>query len=48
MVVNQARFSLQQAGMYGVPQSRRRFFIWGVLRGHTLPQFPQVLLVHAE
>lgn len=37
----QARFSLQQAGMYGVPQSRRRFFIWGVLRGHTLPQFPQ-------
>jgi DNA (cytosine-5)-methyltransferase 1 len=38
---DQARFSLQQAGMYGVPQSRRRFFIWGVLRGHTLPQFPQ-------
>ncbi|KAG0174755.1 hypothetical protein DFQ30_002948 [Apophysomyces sp. BC1015] len=37
----QARFSIQQAGHYGVAQSRRRLFIWGAKIGHSLPDFPQ-------
>lgn len=37
----QTRFSVQQAGHHGVPQSRRRLFIWGVKRGSYLPDFPQ-------
>ena len=37
----QTRFSVQQAGQHGVPQSRRRLFIWGAKRGSYLPNFPQ-------
>ncbi|KAF7722914.1 hypothetical protein EC973_002594 [Apophysomyces ossiformis] len=37
----QARFSIQQAGHYGVAQSRRRLFIWGSKIGYSLPDFPQ-------
>ncbi|CAG8695566.1 DNA (cytosine-5)-methyltransferase 1B isoform X10 [Rhizophagus irregularis DAOM 181602=DAOM 197198] len=37
----QTRFSVQQAGHHGVPQSRRRLFIWGAKRGSYLPDFPQ-------
>ncbi|KAJ1983305.1 hypothetical protein H4R34_001360 [Dimargaris verticillata] len=37
----QVRFSVQQAGCHGVPQTRRRLFVWGARRGHRLPQFPQ-------
>nr|AOP04004.1 C-5 cytosine-specific DNA methylase [Rhizophagus irregularis] len=37
----QTKFSVQQAGHHGVPQSRRRLFIWGVKRGSYLPNFPQ-------
>lgn len=37
----QTRFSIQQAGQYGVAQSRRRFFVWGARRGSSLPDFPQ-------
>ncbi|KAJ1968533.1 hypothetical protein H4R35_006401, partial [Dimargaris xerosporica] len=37
----QVRFSVQQAGCHGVPQTRRRLFVWGARRGHQLPQFPQ-------
>ncbi|KAJ1926787.1 hypothetical protein IWQ60_003489 [Tieghemiomyces parasiticus] len=37
----QVRFSVQQAGLHGLPQSRRRFFVWGAQRGEFLPRFPQ-------
>ncbi|KAJ1651493.1 hypothetical protein IWQ61_007957 [Dispira simplex] len=37
----QTRFSVQQAANHGVPQSRRRLFIWGARRGEPLPVFPQ-------
>jgi DNA (cytosine-5)-methyltransferase 1 len=30
-----------QAGHQGLPQSRRRFFVWGALRGRVLPEFEQ-------
>ncbi|CAG8457057.1 771_t:CDS:10 [Funneliformis caledonium] len=37
----QTRFGIQQAGHHGVPQNRRRLFIWGTKRGSHLPDFPQ-------
>ncbi|CAG8514276.1 1845_t:CDS:2, partial [Acaulospora colombiana] len=37
----QTRFGVQQAGHHGVPQSRRRLFIWGAKRNSYLPDFPQ-------
>ncbi|KAK9703383.1 hypothetical protein K7432_010758 [Basidiobolus ranarum] len=37
----QTRFSVQQAGHHGLPQSRRRLFFWGAKRGSNLPMFPQ-------
>ncbi|KAJ1981436.1 hypothetical protein H4R33_005251 [Dimargaris cristalligena] len=37
----QTRFSVQQAGFHGLPQSRRRIFVWGARRGDFLPIFPQ-------
>ncbi|ORX99839.1 S-adenosyl-L-methionine-dependent methyltransferase [Basidiobolus meristosporus CBS 931.73] len=37
----QTRFSVQQAGHHGLPQSRRRLFFWGAKRGSNLPEFPQ-------
>ncbi|CAG8629871.1 5745_t:CDS:2, partial [Acaulospora morrowiae] len=37
----QTRFSVQQAGSHGIPQSRRRLFIWGAKRNSYLPDFPQ-------
>ncbi|KAI0324519.1 S-adenosyl-L-methionine-dependent methyltransferase [Cubamyces sp. BRFM 1775] len=37
----QVRFSLLQAGHYGTPQSRARFFLIAALQGHQLPQLPQ-------
>ncbi|CAG8618202.1 1992_t:CDS:2, partial [Diversispora eburnea] len=37
----QTRFNVQQAGNHGVPQSRRRLFIWGIKRNSYLPNFPQ-------
>ncbi|KAG0055601.1 DNA (cytosine-5)-methyltransferase 1 [Gryganskiella cystojenkinii] len=37
----QCRFGLLQAGQHGLPQSRRRFFVWGAKIGSELPGFPQ-------
>ncbi|CAG8825437.1 26379_t:CDS:2, partial [Gigaspora margarita] len=37
----QTRFGVQQAGHHGVPQSRRRLFIWGAKQRLYLPDFPQ-------
>ncbi|KAF9908641.1 hypothetical protein EC991_009668 [Linnemannia zychae] len=36
----QCRFGMLQAGHYGVPQSRYRFFLWAAKIGYTLPTFP--------
>ncbi|KAG0339389.1 DNA (cytosine-5)-methyltransferase 1 [Podila horticola] len=36
----QCRIGLLQAGQFGVPQSRRRFFVWGAKTGLGLPDFP--------
>ncbi|CAJ0911529.1 1777_t:CDS:2, partial [Entrophospora sp. SA101] len=35
-------FGVQQAGNHGIPQSRRRLFIWGAKRDCYLPDFPQI------
>ncbi|KAJ3081819.1 hypothetical protein HK102_002107 [Quaeritorhiza haematococci] len=37
----QVKFCLQQAGHQGLPQSRRRLFVWGVKRPCSLVDFPQ-------
>ncbi|KDQ62886.1 hypothetical protein JAAARDRAFT_53111 [Jaapia argillacea MUCL 33604] len=37
----QVRFSLLQAGHYGTPQTRVRFFLVAAKKGHPLPDFPQ-------
>ncbi|KAJ3126613.1 hypothetical protein HK098_007368 [Nowakowskiella sp. JEL0407] len=37
----QVRFGILQAGQHGLPQSRRRFFVWGAKRPLTLPLLPQ-------
>lgn len=37
----QVRFGLLEAGRYGAPQTRVRFFMVAVKHGHTLPEFPQ-------
>lgn len=35
------RFAVLQAAQYGVPQTRRRLFVWGAKIGKHLPKFPQ-------
>lgn len=37
----QVRFALLQAGSYGTPQRRIRFFLVAALNGHPLPELPQ-------
>lgn len=37
----QVHCALRQAGMHGLPQGRRRFFVWAARRGEALPDFPQ-------
>ncbi|KAI0368858.1 S-adenosyl-L-methionine-dependent methyltransferase [Pilatotrama ljubarskyi] len=37
----QVRFGLLQAGHYGTPQSRVRFFLYAAQHGYPLPQLPQ-------
>ncbi|KAG5635917.1 hypothetical protein H0H81_009679 [Sphagnurus paluster] len=37
----QVRFSLLQAGHYGTPQRRHRFFLIAARDGYPLPEFPQ-------
>ncbi len=36
----QVRFGVLNAGLYGVPQSRKRTFIWAALPGEDLPEWP--------
>ncbi len=37
----QVRFSLLQAGQYGTPQRRVRFFLLASLKSYPLPSFPE-------
>ena len=39
------RFGVLNAGNYGVSQSRKRTFIWGVAPGNVLPEWPAPLHV---
>ena len=41
----QVRFGVLNAGNFGVSQSRKRTFIWGVAPGSVLPEWPQPLHV---
>ena len=41
----QVRFGVLNAGNFGVSQSRKRTFIWGVAPGSALPAWPQPLHV---
>ena len=41
----QVRFGVLNAGNYGVSQSRKRTFIWGVAPGNNLPEWPAPLHV---
>ena len=41
----QVRFGVLNAGNYGVSQSRKRTFIWGVAPGDALPDWPAPLHV---
>ena len=35
------RFGVLNAGNFGVSQSRKRTFIWGVAPGNILPEWPK-------
>src|SRR5690349_10370019 len=37
----QVGFGVRQAGHFGVPQSRRRAFVWAAAPGQQLPQLPE-------
>lgn len=39
--VAQVRFGVLNAGNFGVSQSRKRTFIWGVAPGNPLPAWPK-------
>lgn len=41
----QVRFGVLNAGNFGVSQSRKRTFIWGVAPGSVLPEWPEPLHV---
>jgi hypothetical protein len=41
----QVRFGVLNAGNYGVPQSRKRTFIWAAAPEEKLPDWPQPLHV---
>ena len=43
--VSQVRFGVLNAGNFGVSQSRKRTFIWGVAPGNDLPEWPAPLHV---
>jgi DNA (cytosine-5)-methyltransferase 1 len=38
----QVRFGVLNAGNFGVPQSRKRTFIWAAAPGEKLPSWPKV------
>jgi DNA (cytosine-5)-methyltransferase 1 len=40
-VHEQTRFAVLNAAFYGVPQSRKRLFIWAAAPGAPLPQWPR-------
>ena len=41
----QVRFGVLNAGNFGVSQSRKRTFIWGVAPGSHMPDWPSLLHV---
>ncbi|KAK3027761.1 hypothetical protein RJ639_042253 [Escallonia herrerae] len=43
----QVRFGILEAGAYGVPQSRKRAFIWAASPEETLPEWPEPMHVFA-
>ncbi|CAK9149524.1 unnamed protein product [Ilex paraguariensis] len=43
----QVRFGILEAGAYGVPQSRKRAFIWAAAPEETLPEWPEPMHVFA-
>lgn len=43
----QVRFGILEAGAFGVPQSRKRAFIWAASPGETLPEWPEPMHVFA-
>lgn len=45
MLLLQVRFGVLNAGNYGVPQSRKRTFIWAAAPEERLPDWPQPLHV---
>jgi hypothetical protein len=45
LVVLQVRFGVLNAGNYGVPQSRKRTFIWAAAPEERLPDWPEPLHV---
>nr|XP_010936296.1 DNA (cytosine-5)-methyltransferase 1B [Elaeis guineensis]XP_019701343.1 DNA (cytosine-5)-methyltransferase 1B [Elaeis guineensis]XP_019701346.1 DNA (cytosine-5)-methyltransferase 1B [Elaeis guineensis]XP_019701349.1 DNA (cytosine-5)-methyltransferase 1B [Elaeis guineensis]XP_029123947.1 DNA (cytosine-5)-methyltransferase 1B [Elaeis guineensis] len=44
----QVRFGILEAGAYGVPQSRKRAFIWAASPKETLPEWPEPMHVFAS
>lgn len=44
---NQVRFGILEAGAYGVPQSRKRAFIWAASPEEVLPDWPEPMHVFA-
>ncbi|GMH33098.1 hypothetical protein BSKO_00932 [Bryopsis sp. KO-2023] len=44
----QVRFGVLNAGNYGVPQSRKRTFIWGAAPGEKLPDWPAQMHVFSS
>lgn len=45
LAISQIRFGVLNAGNYGVPQSRKRTFIWAAAPGERLPEWPNQLHV---
>lgn len=41
------RFGILEAGAYGVPQSRKRAFIWAASPEEVLPEWPEPMHVFA-
>ena len=43
----QVRFCILEAGAFGVPQSRKREFVWAASPEETLPEWPEPMHVFA-
>lgn len=48
MILMQVRFGVLNAGSYGVPQSRKRTFIWAAAPGEKLPEWPSQIHVFSS